>query len=428
MRSSESGENVKAHDKARSGRLRRDFLGVSLTALCGGALALNLVLILGLLTVIAWQGGRFFWQKDLPEFTLTDGSKLLGEVHSQQTIPADLSAGAAKTSGERLQIRLGNRDLTGGDFRWVDASAIAQRALPADAVLLERLEWGNFYGRMVELRRGAELLGWRVRRRRAARVQHRGRHLPRHLRHRDDDLPHVVRRRALRRAGRALPARVRQAGPDLVRIVRIAVNNLAGVPSIVFGVFGLGFFVYSSAVASTSCSSPSACPRRPSAPAASSGPPDPGLLTVPGGHRRHRGGARRRAQDHARGLARPRREQVADDPGVVLPAARPASSPASSSPWRGCGRGRPADDHRGGQARARPLPIDGDFPFVHLERKFMHLGFHIYDVGFQSPNVEAAKPLVFATTLLLILGTIGDEPHRDRDPQPPAARYAGSAF
>src|SRR6185436_10689111 len=30
----------------------------------------------------------------------------------------------------------------------------------------------------------------------------------------------------------------------LVRIVRIAVNNLAGVPSIVFGVFGLGFFVY----------------------------------------------------------------------------------------------------------------------------------------------------------------------------------------
>ena len=30
----------------------------------------------------------------------------------------------------------------------------------------------------------------------------------------------------------------------LVRMVRIAVNNLAGVPSIVFGVFGLGFFCY----------------------------------------------------------------------------------------------------------------------------------------------------------------------------------------
>ena len=51
---------------------------------------------------------------------------------------------------------------------------------------------------------------------------------------------------------------------------------------------------------------------------------------------------------------------------------------------------------------APSLPVDSFFPFVHLDRKFMHLGFHIYDVGFQSPNVEAAKPMVFATTLLLI--------------------------
>jgi len=51
---------------------------------------------------------------------------------------------------------------------------------------------------------------------------------------------------------------------------------------------------------------------------------------------------------------------------------------------------------------APELPVDGQVPFVHLERKFMHLGFHIYDVGFQSPNVEATKPLVFATALLLV--------------------------
>jgi phosphate transport system permease protein len=48
------------------------------------------------------------------------------------------------------------------------------------------------------------------------------------------------------------------------------------------------------------------------------------------------------------------------------------------------------------------LPIDGIFPFIHLERKFMHLGFHIYDLGFQSPDSDAAKPMVFATALLLI--------------------------
>jgi phosphate transport system permease protein len=52
---------------------------------------------------------------------------------------------------------------------------------------------------------------------------------------------------------------------------------------------------------------------------------------------------------------------------------------------------------------APSLPIDGFWPFLHLDRKFMHLGFHIYDVGFQSPNVDAARPMVFATTFLLLL-------------------------
>ena len=49
------------------------------------------------------------------------------------------------------------------------------------------------------------------------------------------------------------------------------------------------------------------------------------------------------------------------------------------------------------------LPLDFNAPFLHLERKFMHLGFHIYDVGFQSPNVEAARPLVYATALMLVV-------------------------
>ncbi|MBV1871795.1 MAG: ABC transporter permease subunit, partial [Gammaproteobacteria bacterium] len=52
---------------------------------------------------------------------------------------------------------------------------------------------------------------------------------------------------------------------------------------------------------------------------------------------------------------------------------------------------------------APELPLDGNFPYMHMERKFMHLGFHIYDVGFQSPNVEAAQPLVYATAFLLVL-------------------------
>jgi phosphate transport system permease protein len=51
---------------------------------------------------------------------------------------------------------------------------------------------------------------------------------------------------------------------------------------------------------------------------------------------------------------------------------------------------------------APDLPVDGEFPFVHPQRSFMHLGFHIYDLGLQSENSEAAKPMVFTTTLLLI--------------------------
>ena len=52
---------------------------------------------------------------------------------------------------------------------------------------------------------------------------------------------------------------------------------------------------------------------------------------------------------------------------------------------------------------APELPVDGVFPYLHPVRSFMHLGFHIYDLGFQSQNSEAAKPMVFTTTLLLIV-------------------------
>ena len=69
---------------------------------------------------------------------------------------------------------------------------------------------------------------------------------------------------------------------------------------------------------------------------------------------------------------------------------------------------------------APDLPLDGFFPFLHLERKFMHLGFHIYDVGFQSPNVEAAKPMVYATAVLLLVIVDAAEPDGDRGAEPAA--------
>ena len=59
---------------------------------------------------------------------------------------------------------------------------------------------------------------------------------------------------------------------------------------------------------------------------------------------------------------------------------------------------------------APELPVDSVFPYVHVQRSFMHLGFHIYDLGFQSQNSEAAKPMVFTTTLLLLLVRHGPPP------------------
>jgi phosphate transport system permease protein len=77
---------------------------------------------------------------------------------------------------------------------------------------------------------------------------------------------------------------------------------------------------------------------------------------------------------------------------IVLPRAMPGIMTGHDPRARArSGRGRAADAGRSGQARAR-APLDGAVPFVHPERSFMHLGFHIYDLGFQSQNSEAAKP------------------------------------
>ena len=75
--------------------------------------------------------------------------------------------------------------------------------------------------------------------------------------------------------------------------------------------------------------------------------------------------------------------------GVILAVARATGGRSVNACWRG--------------ETSAYAPVDATFPYLHLDRKFMHLGFHIYDVGFQSPNVEAARPLVYATSLLLVI-------------------------
>jgi phosphate transport system permease protein len=516
-------------------RRRTDALGQTFTWLCGGALAFNLLLALGLLLLIAVYGLGYFWQKPLVQLTLRDGSQVLGEIHEREAIPPGPQD---ETPGQRLRLKVANRDLYGLDFRWIDERDIASRADPADATLLERYEWGDFYGRMAELRRGDEILAsgpgavWAAfaplhdakQRERAAIVALEKGPLgdvnyaleQQRLRERRlavSDAPEAERAReqaaidarratllaeyerlaqqlgtmreqlkaetllmesadgqrkaipvgevveALRpntlstwataalyahRLWRFVADDPRESNTEggifpaifgtvmmvflmsfavapfgvlaalylreyaregaLVRITRIAVNNLAGVPSIVFGVFGLGFFVYLIGGTIDRLFFPEALPT----PTFGTGgilwasltlalltvpvvivATEEGLAAVP-----------RIVREGSLALGATKFETVWR---VVIPAAAPGILTGMILAMaRAAGEVAPLMIV--GMVKLAPaLPIDHRFPFVHLERKFMHLGFHIYDVGFQSPNVEATQPLVFATALLLVL-------------------------
>ncbi len=188
------------------------------------------------------------------------------------------------------------------------------------------------------------------------------------------------------------------------RVIRIAVNNLAGVPAIVYGVFGLGFFVYVLGGSLDRLFFPEALP------APTFGTPgllwasltlailavpvvivatEEGLARIP-----------RALREGSLALGATKSETLWK---VVLPMASPAMMTGLIlAVARAAGEVAPL--MLVGVVKLAPaLPVDGNYPYLHFDQKIMHLGFHIYDVGFQSPNVEAARPLVYATALLLVL-------------------------
>jgi len=190
----------------------------------------------------------------------------------------------------------------------------------------------------------------------------------------------------------------------ITRIIRIAVNNLAGVPSIVYGVFGLGFFVYflggnidrlffSEGLPSPTFGTPGilwssltlAILTLPVVIVAT----EEGLSRIP-----------KSIREGSLALGATKFETLWR---TILPMSSPAiMTGLILAVARAAGEVAPL--MLVGVVKLAPsLPLDTTAPFVHLDRKFMHLGFHIYDVGFQSPNVEAARPLVYATSLLLVL-------------------------
>lgn len=189
----------------------------------------------------------------------------------------------------------------------------------------------------------------------------------------------------------------------LVSVVRIAVNNLASVPSIVFGVFGLGFFCY---ILGGGIDQVFFADKLPNPTFGTGGllwasltlalltlpvvvvATEEALSAVPDSMREGSYACGASKWQTIRRIVLPR-AMPGVMTGMILAIAR--------------GAGEVAPLMLVGAVKMAPeLPIDTTAPFVHPERSFMHLGFHIYDLGFQSPNAKAAEPLVFTTTLLLI--------------------------
>ncbi len=425
--------------------------------LTASAVAIALLAMLGLMALIGVRALANFWPSDVIQITYVDPAEqstrlYLGEVVERETIARSqyleatglsvADTGSAATF-DRLLLKTGNRRVAGADFVWLFERNIIARSLPVDALVVERREWGNAYGLagvvpgqehpegglVLMLPAGGELLvtandvvrHWQPN---AMGVVDKLGHFFSSISSFLSDYP-----REANTEGGVYPAifgtvlmvmimsvlvtpfgvlaalylhEYARPGP-VVRFARIAVNNLAGVPSIVYGVFGLGFFVY---VIGGSVDQLFFDDRLP---APTFGTPGLlwasltlALLTLPvvvvsteEGLSR----APRALREGALALGATKAETLWR---VVLPVASPSIlTGIILAVARAAGEVAPL--MLVGVVKLAPaLPIDGEFPFVHLERKFMHLGFHIYDVGFQSPNIEAAKPVLFATALLLV--------------------------
>jgi phosphate transport system permease protein len=194
----------------------------------------------------------------------------------------------------------------------------------------------------------------------------------------------------------------------VTKLIRIAVINLAGVPSIVYGVFGLGFFVYMVGGSLDQIFYPEALPNPTfGTPGVLWSAVTLAILTLPVVIVSTEEGLSRippSLREGSLSLGATKWETIWR---IILPMASPAiMTGLILAVARAAGEVAPL--MLVGVVKSAPmLPVDGNFPYLHLDRKFMHLGFHIYDVGFQSPNVEAARPLVYATSFLLITVIVG---------------------
>jgi len=519
--------------------------------LTGAFLGLSIIMIAGMLVLISVNGIAYFNPHPIDRFMVVEGGdslNLLGQVYSSEEIPQEvIDAKGFDPTGEspmRYLVRVGNREVFGQDFVWINGPEIVAQERPPDAICMERSEYGNAYGFIQSLEAGPDRmvnnevdawdafttvhervmtlvnqirsieksdlggLSYRMEEYRLEKVEldydleHQALD-PQDYRRRTEEIAEELRGldaefetlqqaidslRALSEGyvvhlrifggepgetvripvssivrsykpnvmtmaevagfyasktweflsddpreanaeGGVFPAifgtvmmvlimtiaavpfgvlsalYLREYAADgvMVRTVRIAVNNLAGVPSIVFGMFGLGFFVYFIGGGIDSLLYPE---RLPSPTYGTGGilwaSLTLALLTVPVvivATEEALAAIPRGMREGSLALGATKWETIRR---VVLPSATPGiMTGAILAMARGAGEVAPLMI-TGVVKLATELPFDAHFPFFHLDRKFMHLGFHIYDVGFQTSNVEANIGMVYTTTLLLL--------------------------
>jgi len=507
------------------------------------AVSASILLVVGLLLLIAVRGLGHFWPAAVYEVTYQgpDGavSTFAGQIREREDVLTErlresgLTMDTDAETVERILFKTGNRDLTGEDFRWVLTPGIQSKSAPEDLVVLERVEWGAFFGRVAGVKRDGETvatadpwaafieslertdelrgqiedlekdeigsINYRMERLRLAErklelkgvtdpaeyaaIEDERQQLQARYRELEESLIALntaIRRDAVimrtsdgeeavlsmstvidawRPNAMSLPRQVghyahsawafitedpREANTEggifpaiygtvlmvllmtvvvtpfgviagvylreyakqgiLTRTIRIAVNNLAGVPSIVYGVFGLGFFVYTLGGSIDELFFEAALP----SPTFGTGglfwaSLTLALLTLPVVIVSTEEGLSRIPRSIREGSLALGATQWETLWRTIIPMASPGiMTGLILAVARAAGEVAPL--MLVGVVKLAPsLPLDGDYPFLHPERKFMHLGFHIYDVGFQSPNVEAARPLVYATALLLVV-------------------------
>lgn len=512
------------------------------------AVSICLIMVVGVLGLVTVRGIGHFWPGKVAQFIYQEEGEqpqtVIGEIVDTSITPAVM----AKATGYKMadnedtlvqyQIKTGNRDVTGTDFRWLLKRNIKREEYPAGIMVIERREWGNFYGQLVEVKENGKTIAtgeqaWPVvldrinaalsvfeeiaslEKKEIGAINYglerlRLKQKKLQLENRWDataekqiaaekagyeaeykryqmqlsELYQKIRRdssvaktdsggeieiplakvvRVYRPNTMSLIDKIGHYGRKLIefladdpreanteggifpaifgtilmviimsiivtpfgviaavylreyakqgfttRLIRVAVNNLAGVPSIVYGVFGLGFFVYILGGNIDRLFFPEAAP----APVYST----PGLLwasitlallTLPVVIVSTEEGLARIPSSIREGSLALGATKLETLWRTVLPMASPAMMTGLIlAVARAAGEVAPL--MLVGVVKLAPtLPLDGNYPFLHLDRKFMHLGFHIYDVGFQSPNVEAARPLVYATSLLLVIVIVG---------------------